>query len=90
MGIQSSVLNACNKLVTLMRDQPDLKQHLINNATIIQTVNLLEACEQKRDVLLAVLQLVNEVCHFALPASRIQLWPPCSYDHTNLFNYHRC
>lgn len=61
VGIQSSVLNACNKLVTLMRDQPDLKQHLINNATIIQTVNLLEACEQKRDVLLAVLQLVNEV-----------------------------
>lgn len=57
----SSVLNACNKLVTLMRDQPDLKQHLINNATIIQTVNLLEACEQKRDVLLAVLQLVNEM-----------------------------
>lgn len=60
---QASLLNACSKLVSLLREQPDLKQHLINNATIIQTVNLLETQEtqQKRDVLLAVLQLVNEV-----------------------------
>lgn len=56
-------MNACHKLISLLREQPDLKQHLINNATIIQTVNLLETHENqsKRDVLHAVLQLVNEV-----------------------------
>ncbi len=59
-----TILDACNKLINVFKDQPDIKPQLINNTTIIQTLNLLEASEQKRGVLSAALKLVNEVCFY--------------------------